>query len=142
MHDRERHAIPQKNSQPLFAGRLGEELLIGAPSDGAGGSAGSDLDRATKLAADMVASLGLLGSASLTYFGPRGSVQEFLRYGEVRTAVAKELSAAEDSCRVLLEARRDALDAVARQLLDIGRIDGREVELLLVKHASEILGKR
>lgn len=125
----------RKRLEVILAGYVGEQVVLGTSSHGAGGSEISDLAYATRLAGDMVASLGLLGS--LTYFGPCGSVQEFLRYGEVRAAVAKELRAAEQSCRALLASRRGALEAVAQQLSDNGRIDGRGVGLLLVELARQ-----
>jgi hypothetical protein len=62
---------------------VGEEMPLGeAP----------DLDHATCLAADMVGSLGLAEPTSLTYFGPRGSARDFLRFGEVRQAIARSVA--------------------------------------------------
>ena len=67
----------------------------------------------------------------LTYFGPSHRSRDFLRFAEVREAAGIELAEAERICRTLLEAHRSALVAVARRLLEHGRIEGREVERLL-----------
>lgn len=127
------HEYYRKRLEVVLAGRVGEEILLGAASHGAGGVAGSDLDIATTLAADMVASLGLVGPKSLTYFGPRGSGRDFLFFGEIREAVADQLAAAAKSCRALLEANQDVLEAVALRLSESGRIDGDEVSELIAR---------
>jgi len=46
----------RRRLQVILAGRAGEELLLGTASHGAGGAQGSDLDKATSLAAGMVGS--------------------------------------------------------------------------------------
>jgi ATP-dependent Zn protease len=121
----------RKLLEVILAGRLGEELLLGATSRGAGGAAGSDLDLATALAAAMVGSLGLMPATSLTYLGSQEEANDFLRYGEVRQAVTRELRDATNSCRQLLQEKRVTLDAVATVLFKTGRIDGFEVLRLL-----------
>jgi ATP-dependent Zn protease len=120
-----------KRLQVLLAGRTGEELLLGAPSHGAGGSQGSDLERATAIAAAMVGSLGLAGKSPLLYFGRHDDVGELMTYSEVRAGVNDELLKAAAACRKLLEQHRGTLELIAQLLRSRGRIDGHEVDALL-----------
>jgi cell division protease FtsH len=53
----------------VLAGRAAEEVVLGAPSAGAGGSADSDLAGATKLAVTAAATLGLDSASGLVWFG-------------------------------------------------------------------------
>jgi cell division protease FtsH len=90
-----------------------------------------DIEGATTLACAMHGSLGLAGPNPLVYLGPGHRAHEFLRFADVREAVAVELADAERVCREMLHARRPALIAVARRLFEHGRIDGWEVERIL-----------
>jgi len=123
----------RRRLQVILAGRAGEELLLGDVSHGAGGASGSDLEKATSLAAAMVGSLGLVGPHRLTYFGPGRDARELLVFEEVREAVAGELANAAAAVRILLAANRSAVEEAARRLLDLSRIDGAEVARLLEK---------
>jgi len=122
--------------QMLLAGRTAEEVVFGRASHGAGGSAGSDLERATGVAAAMVASFGLTGPRPLLYLGARHQRDELLAYADVRQAVNEELTKAAGACRLLLEAYRPALDAVAERLMAAGRIDGAAVADAIRRHPS------
>lgn len=134
------YAEYRKRLEVRLAGRVGEEILLGAPSHGSGGVTGSDLHIATTLAADMVGSVGLAGPAPLLYLGPRGSAGAILVFAESRAAVGHELSEAAKSCRALLEDNQAALEAVARRLFESGRIDGAEVaEMIAGRAKSETL---
>ncbi|MEH2539237.1 MULTISPECIES: AAA family ATPase [unclassified Bradyrhizobium] len=123
-----------KRLQVILAGRVGEELLLGAGSHGAGGEPDSDLDQATRIAAAMAGSLGLAGPTPLTFRGPKREAQAFLAFEEIRTAVNGELAKAASACRLTLDANRDALEAVAMVLFERGRVDGAEVAELLRSH--------
>jgi cell division protease FtsH len=125
-----------KRLQVILAGRVGEELLFGAGSHGAGGKPDSDLDQATRIAAAMAGSLGLAGPTPLTYRGPLRDAAAFLAFGEIRTAVNDELDKAAAACRLALDANRVALEAVAKVLFERGRIDGAEVADLLRLHGG------
>jgi cell division protease FtsH len=113
--------------QMLLAGRTAEEVVFGRASHGAGGSPGSDLERATGIAAAMVASFGVAGPRPLLYLGARDQREELLAYADVRQAVNEELTKAAGACRRLLEIHRPALEAVANRLMEVGRIDGAAV---------------
>ncbi len=126
----------RKRLEMILAGRTGEELLIGNVSHGSAGVAGSDLEVSTNLAAAMVGSLGLAGPTPLTYLGPQRNARDFLQFAEIRAAVNHELVEASAGCRELLAAHRNAVDAVAKQLLEHGRVDGTEVAPLIEQHRN------
>jgi cell division protease FtsH len=122
--------------QMLLAGRTAEEVVFARASHGAGGSAGSDLERATGVAAAMVASFGLAGPRPLLYLGARDQREELLAYADVRQAVNEELTKAAGACRHMLETHRPALDAVADRLMAVGRIDGAAVADAIRRHPA------
>jgi cell division protease FtsH len=124
----------RRRLQVILAGREGEDMMLGNVSHGAGGMAGSDLDKATGLAAAMIGSFGLTGRSRLLYLGPSRSSGDFLMFAEIREGVASELSDAARACRLLLEENRAGVEATARRLLDKGRIGGAEVARILADH--------
>ena len=115
--------------QVLLAGRAGEAETFGAPSQGAGGKIGSDLQQATSLACALAASCGLAGPP--VFLGPATDTERLLSFPEVRAASIKLLTGAEDACRRLIAQNRAALDEVAARLLADGRIDGDDVERIV-----------
>jgi cell division protease FtsH len=127
----------RKTLEIILAGRVGEELILGAAGHGAGGDAGSDLQRASTMAAAMAGSVGLAGPTPLVYLGPAKDAHEFISFDKIREAVNVELEKAAASCRELLERNRDAVEQVAHRLLQASRIDGAEVARILDKQASE-----
>jgi cell division protease FtsH len=122
--------------QMLLAGRTAEEVVFGRASHGAGGAPGSDLERATGVAAAMVASFGVAGPRPLLYLGAPDQREELLAYADVRQAVSEELTKAAGACRLLLETHRPALDAVAERLMAVGRIDGAAVADAIRRHSA------
>lgn len=127
----------RKTLEIILAGRVGEEMILGEGSHGAGGESGSDLERATTLAAAMAGSVGLAGPSPLVYLGATRDAQTFVAFGEIRKSVNAELQKAAASCRELLERHRDAVEQVARRLLQVNRIDGAEVAGILNEQTSE-----
>jgi cell division protease FtsH len=127
----------RKTLEIILAGRVGEEMILGEGSHGAGGESGSDLERATTLAAAMAGSVGLAGPSPLVYLGATRDAQTFVAFGEIRKSVNAELQKAAASCRELLERHRGAVEQVARRLLQVNRIDGAEVAGILNEQASE-----
>jgi ATP-dependent Zn protease len=119
----------------ILAGRVGEELILGAGSHGAGGESGSDLDRATAMAAAMVGSVGLAGASPLVYLGASKNSRDFMAFENIRGDVSKELESAAASCRELLERHFGAVEVVADHLAKKGRIDGAEVARILERTA-------
>jgi cell division protease FtsH len=112
--------------QVLLAGRVGETAVFGEASGGAGGAAGSDLERATTEAAAMAGSFGLAGTL-LTYFGPAGDTDRMLAYPETRAETQRLLARAQAASARLISRHRTALAAVAQRLLEDGRVDGDQV---------------
>jgi cell division protease FtsH len=110
--------------QICLAGRVAEEILLGAPSDGAGGSRTSDLAAATSMAAAMVGSMGLAGPAPLLYLGEARDTRPLMVFPQVREAVQAELKKAAAACRIVLEKCRPGLRGVADLLFEHGRVDG------------------
>jgi cell division protease FtsH len=126
----------RKTLEIILAGRVGEEMILGAGSHGAGGEPGSDLERATTLAAAMAGSVGLIGPSPLVFLGPTRDAHSFIAFEEIRKGVNVELRQAAASCRELLERHRGAVEKVARSLLQMHRIDGSEVARILEEQAS------
>jgi DNA polymerase III delta prime subunit len=116
----------------LLAGRVSEELLLGAASHGAQ----EDLAEATRLSCAMLGGLGLSGPSPLTHLGDLHRAEEFLRYTDIRAAVGIELADADRTCRELLEANRSVLIATARHLLERGSVDGAEIAALIEAQRS------
>lgn len=127
----------RKTLEIILAGRVGEEMILGEGSHGAGGETGSDLDRATTLAAAMAGSVGLTGPSPLVYRGAIKDAYGFVAFDDIRGSVKEELDKAAASCRSLLEIHRNAVEHVARHLMKTGRIDGSEVKRILDEPASE-----
>jgi cell division protease FtsH len=115
----------------ILAGRVGEEMMLGGGGHGAGGDTGSDLERATAIAAAMAGSVGLAGPTPLVYLGAIKDAHDFVAFDDIRETVNTELLKAAVSCRELLERHRDAVEQVALRLSRSGRIDGAEVARIL-----------
>jgi cell division protease FtsH len=126
----------RKTLEIILAGRVGEEMVFGEGSHGAGGERGSDLERATTLAAAMAGSVGLAGHSPLLFLGPSRDAHSFIAFEEVRESVDYELRQAAASCRELLEFHRGAVEMVASRLSTANRVDGAEVGLILEREAS------
>ena len=120
--------------QVLLAGRTAEEIVCGEASHSAAGRRGSDLQRATALAAAMVASLGLAGPNRLLFLAPPEETDELLSYADVRATAYAELVKAAEACRSTLISHRAALDEIAATLLRAGRIDGVTAAAIIVAH--------
>jgi ATP-dependent Zn protease len=127
----------RKMLEIILAGRVGEETILGSAAHGSGGESGSDLERATTVAAAMAGSVGLAGPMPLVYLGAAKDAREFLSDDAIREAVNTELEKAAASCRELLEHNRGAVEQVARRLSQSSRIDGAEVARILNEPASE-----
>lgn len=119
----------------LLAGRAAEELLLGEPSQGAGGTASSDLGRATQSIAAMFASVGL--GDSLAFRGPSDNSLDLMTLdGELTRKVGEALDELYAQTLALLGQRRDVLEAVVDALVERGFLLGEEVESMLWKVKS------
>jgi len=115
----------------LMAGRAAEELALGEPSAGAA----DDLERATRLAREMVTRWGMdpdIGPLRLEH-----EVEGEESQRQADRAMQALVTEAGRAARSLLEARRPDLERLAAALLERERMEGAEVEALLELTSGE-----
>jgi cell division protease FtsH len=117
--------------QGLLAGRAAEEIQLGAAGNGAGGSQGSDLALATRIAAALVGSFGHAGPHPLLFMADHYETNAIMGHADLRAAAHLELAAAFDEAKRILTTHRAALAEVAAWLRARGRIDGHEVQRII-----------
>jgi len=147
--EEERHIYRQDYMEDslvvLMGGRMAESLVFNLVSTGAN----NDLVRATEIARKMVSEWGMSQEIGPMAWGSHDNVflgEEIVSHRSYsdRTAhiidaeVEVLLRGAEDRCRALLGENRNALDLVARSLLEHETIDGREVSRLISVAAGRI----
>ena len=121
-----------------MGGRIAEELVFGVVSTGAN----DDLVGATQLARKMVREWGMSDRLGPMAWGAHGEVflgEEIVSAREYSDETARMIDEeterilrdCEQRCRTLLREHRDALDLVARALLDHETIAGSEVQRLV-----------
>jgi hypothetical protein len=124
----------EKLAVTLLAGRAAEQLLLGEPSGGAGGSEDSDLARATKLYSEMIGSMGL--GSRLSY---RFLQQSITLDREFRAEIDHLLEEAHERALRLLDGHRNDLVTLANALLETPYMIGEDVNRLLAKNESVAL---
>jgi cell division protease FtsH len=131
----------------LLGGRSAEETAFGEVSTGAQ----NDLQRATDIARAMVTEFGMSDLVgALTYDVTQGG--QFLDihlpserlYGEetarlIDLEVKRIMSEAHEQARAILVERRDALDRVARRLLEVEVMDGEELRRLVAPPVPPVM---
>jgi len=140
--EQERHIYRQNYIEDSLVvrmgGRIAEELVFGVISTGAN----DDLVGATQLARKMVREWGMSDRLGPMAWGAHGEVflgEEIVSAREysdetarlIDEEVERILRVQEQRCRVLLTEHRDALDLVARALLEHETIPGSEVQRLV-----------
>jgi cell division protease FtsH len=126
-----------------MGGRIAEELVFGVVSTGAN----NDLVQSTELARKMVREWGMSSRIGPMAWGSQGAVflgddlMHSRDYSDDTARVIDEeveaiLRAQEERCRQVLTAYRNALDLVARALLEHETIDGNEVTRLVMLSRS------
>lgn len=118
----------------LLGGRAAEQMLLGEPSQGAGGSDDSDLARATAMVATMEASLGL--GSSLVFRSNPDNAMGLLRDPEFRRRVEKVMGDLYQRTLDILHDQRPALQAVIEALLERRFLVGIEVDSIIEKRES------
>lgn len=107
----------------LLAGLAAEEVLLGSRGGGSGGTADADLVRATQLAATAERSLGLGGSL---FSVPSGLAMESGASASgnhgLRHRVEEVLARCLREAKLVVERRRDDVEAVAKRLAESGVI--------------------
>jgi ATP-dependent Zn protease len=121
----------RRTLEGLLAGRAAEEIELGAAGNGAGGSQGSDLALATRIAAALVGSFGHAGPHPLLFMADHYETDATMGHADLRAAAHLELAAAFEETERILTANRAALTEVAGRLRARGRIDGHEVERII-----------
>ncbi len=122
----------------LMGGRAAEEIFLHHLTTGAG----NDIERATEIARQMVCEWGMSSLGPLTFGKKEEAIflgREIAQHrdysedtaikidGEVRVIV----SSGYDRARTILETHRDALERIARALLDREVLDASELKLLM-----------
>ena len=119
----------------LLAGRIAEEIELGAGSIGAGIGPGSDLAMATRIARDIESTYGLghLGNVHVES-PPTGMVliESWL------PAVAEHLRHASDRARSILMERRSALRTIACLLEKSGSLSREDIDRTLTSHGMQM----
>jgi len=117
----------------LLAGRAAETLVLGQPSGGAGGSADSDLARATETAAAMEYSWGLGEHATLWRATPDTAVDRLFLDPQTTARVQAHLDAADATATQILKQNRALLEEMADALDARSILSGPELEGLLCR---------
>ena len=121
-----------------LAGRAAEEIILGAPSGGAGGSCHSDLARATRAACQVIASSGLDDHPDAPVFmgaaDDQKRLDQLLLLPDFRQRVAGIVRQAYSDALSLMRDHRAAVERIADALVERGTLSGPEVETLLRQH--------
>ena len=129
----------------LLSGRVSEEIIFNDVTSGAA----NDLERATKIARQMVTELGMSDSLGLVKLGNRRQeiflgrdISEDRNYSEeVAYAIDKEVKAIIDECyeraKEILTERQSLLDKIANVLLEREVIDAEELDKLMKEEDKE-----
>ena len=119
----------------ILSGRAAEEVLLDEPSGGAGGSHGSDLAKATRMACAVMASSGLdRHSDHLVFLGAADDpsrLAHLLLMPDIRERVAAILGQAYDEALALVRNHRVVVEHVAGILVRDRRLPGADVEAML-----------
>jgi len=138
--DRHNHAKPFIEAQIaiLMAGRVAEELCLGQMTSGAS----NDIERATELAAKMVCELGMSSLGPIHFRRPSGSAEPDGRAtgfseetarrvdDEIRALVMRGC----ETARRIVERDREAVRALAQELLDVESVDADRLKQILAQH--------
>ena len=118
-----------------LAGRAAEEVILGEPSGGSGGSAASDLAKTTRMAGLLVASSGLDEHPDalvlLSNADDQARLDHLLLFPEIRQRVAAALRDAYDDALDMVRRFRPVVERVACALVERGSLSGEEARDLL-----------
>lgn len=111
----------------LLAGRAAEELVFESVVAGAGGSEGSDLSVATRLALQLETSFGL-GAFGPVWTCEEPNPRDLMIFGDLRHAVRRTLDKAYVAAKDVLASNRATLDRLAAALCARGYLGRREID--------------
>ncbi|MDW9709541.1 ATP-dependent Zn protease [Sinorhizobium meliloti] len=123
----------------LMAGRAAEQIVVGSVSAGSGGSADSDLARATKLALAMERSLGFGAIQPLLYRENKDPTAVLDSNPDLAARIHAKLEGALARAVEIINDNRDKLDTLTKALFDAQALDG-EAVMLLLKHGDRVGG--
>jgi cell division protease FtsH len=115
----------------LMAGRAAENIVLGRVSGGSGGSADSDLGRATSMAFDMERSLGFAVEHPLLYRPHRNPGDVLDRHPKLADRIHGRLEAALERAAAILRERKEVFEVLIRALFDAQALDGDQLMLIL-----------
>jgi ATP-dependent Zn protease len=121
----------------VLGGRAAEEVLLGYVTAGSGGGAGSNLARATLLAAHLVTAYGLDAERGLLWDGAPSPEAIALRFATDQVLTRKVKARLDDAyARVLtlIRSRRDAVEAVAALLIERSALEAETVVAIVSGH--------
>ncbi|MDF2143265.1 AAA family ATPase [Paenirhodobacter sp. CAU 1674] len=118
----------------LLAGRAAEDVILGAASNGAGGSAGSDLARASALAAAIEHRYGLGHDGLLWTEAPLPGLSA---PPDLRARLRKRLDTAARQARTLIRQHQGAVEALAARLEDERELAGEDLHAFLRSTATD-----
>lgn len=136
--DLETRASMEAHVCRILGGAAAEEVLIGARSAGAGGGRGSDLHKATTIAARMVCSYGMGRNLSFLLEDDHPNIN---RSSNVPTTVRREIDGilAEQlsRARTMVTAHRKAAEILAEQLLERELLEPEDVQAIMQRQALD-----
>lgn len=122
-----------------LAGRAAERLMLGDVSMGAGGSADSDIARATAVAAALEISWGL-GDTIVWLATPESAMGQLRLDPLLRARVANHLQRAETEATQILEANRTLIEEMAATLVKQKLITGAALDALTARVVRPAVG--
>jgi len=122
-----------------LAGRAAERLILGDVSMGAGGSADSDIARATAVAAALEISWGL-GDTMVWLATPESAMGQMRLDPLLRARVANHLQRAETEATQILEANRTLIEEMAATLVKLKLITGAALDALTARVVRPAVG--
>jgi cell division protease FtsH len=140
--DRHNHSKPFIEAQIaiLMAGRVAEEVCLGQMTSGAS----NDIERATELSTKMVCELGMSSLGPVHFRRPSGAADGDSRAtgfsedtarrvdDEIRALVMRGC----ETARAIVERERDAVRALATELLDVESVDADRLKQLLAQNLA------
>lgn len=118
----------------MLSGRAAEHVVLGRPSQGAGGHPQSDLGRSTHLIATMLATTGLGDTLSYVAEEDLGQLMRLDR--EFRAKVEKIINQLYDRALGLMNQHRDCLVAIADSLVDRKFLGIAEIQSIRAQNES------
>jgi ATP-dependent Zn protease len=108
----------QQHLLVMLAGRAAEIVLAGEASSGSGGTAGSDLARASELALTAVMQLGLSKSGTAFWYGNYARLRMLFIPAFVYTEAQQMVDEAADKAKLLIETEKEFVFKVAEALIN------------------------